>query len=272
MDILKQINIEKIIEITLGILPKIALALGTLIVGLWIIKRIAKVVEKSMQRANIDESLSKFIASLLRVGLKVMLFISVLSMLGIATTSFIAILGAAGLAVGMALQSSLGNFAGGVLIILFRPYKVGDLVEAEGITGIVKEIQIFNTIITTLENKTVIIPNGAMSAAKITNYNSEPIKRVDFTFGIGYEDDLVKAKEILGNILVNNSKTLDSPGIEVYVSELAASSVDLIARAWCKTEDYWAVYFQTQEEVKLTFDKEGISFPFPQRTVHQISN
>ncbi|MCL4151664.1 UNVERIFIED_CONTAM: hypothetical protein GTU68_008984 [Idotea baltica] len=244
--------------------------LATLIIGLWAIKWATKLVRKSMQTAKVDESLRKFIASLVNISLKVMLLISVISMLGVATTSFVALLGAAGLAVGMALQGSLGNFAGGVLIILFRPYIVGDLIEAEGFVGKVKEIQIFNTIITTLDNKTAIIPNGTMSSANIINYNSEPIKRVDLTYGISYDDDLVHAKKILKDIASANEKILKDQGQEIYVSELADSSVNLLIRVWAKTEDYWAVYFSMQEAVKLGFDKEGISFPYPQRDVHNI--
>ncbi|MCL4162491.1 UNVERIFIED_CONTAM: hypothetical protein GTU68_057356, partial [Idotea baltica] len=183
-------------------------------------------------------------------------------------TSFVALLGAAGLAVGLALQGSLGNFAGGVLILLFRPYKVGDLIEAHGSKGVVKEIEIFNTIITTLDNKTVIVPNGMMSATSIVNYNTEPLKRVDITFGIGYGDDIAKAKAVLKDLAESHAKVLKTPESEFYVSELADSSVNLLVRLWCKTEDYWAVFFYMQEQVKLSFDKEGISIPFPQRDVH----
>jgi len=205
---------------------------------------------------------------LISVILKVMLIISVASMIGIQMTSFIAVLGAAGLAVGLALQGSLANFAGGVLILFFKPYKIGDFIDASGFMGSVKEIQIFNTILKTPDNKTIIIPNGTLSNASITNFSTEETRRVDMTFGIGYSDDIQKAKNILESLLKNDSRVLNDPAYMIVVSELADSSVNLVVRAWCNSADYWNIYFSMQERVKLEFDKQGISIPFPQRDVH----
>jgi small conductance mechanosensitive channel len=189
-------------------------------------------------------------------------------MVGIATTSFVAILGAAGLAIGLALQGSLANFAGGVLILLFKPFKVGDYIEAQGYSGTVNEIQIFNTILKSLDNKTIIIPNGNLSNDCITNYSTEPLRRVDFVFGIGYEDDIKKAKEVLLTIIKSDSRVLKEPEPFVSIGELGDSSVNFTVRVWCNKEAYWDVYFDMFEKVKLEFDKQGISIPFPQRDVH----
>ena len=183
-------------------------------------------------------------------------------------TSFIAVLGAAGLAVGLALQGSLQNFAGGVLILFFKPYKIGDFVDAAGYMGTVKEIQIFNTILKTPDNKTIIIPNGILSNASLTNFSTEPTRRVDMTFGIGYSDDILKAKSVLESLLKSDNRILNDPAYMIVVSELADSSVNLVVRAWCNSADYWGIYFSMQEKVKLEFDKQGISIPFPQRDVH----
>ncbi len=259
---------EKAIELLSTYGPKLLLAIVTLIIGLWIIKLIVRTFKKGFERSNIDVSLRSFLLSLTRILLKVMLVISVASMVGIQMTSFIAILGAAGLAVGLALQGSLANFAGGVLILLFKPFKVGDFVDAGGHTGTVKEIQIFNTIMKTPDNKTIIIPNGSLSNGSITNFSTEPNRRVDMTFGIGYSDDIKKAKETLETILKNDSRVLDDPAPTVAVSGLGDSSVNFAVRPWCSSADYWSVYFDTHEKVKLEFDRAGISIPFPQQDVH----
>ena len=197
-----------------------------------------------------------------------MLLISVVSMLGVATTSFIAVLGAAGLAIGLALQGSLANFAGGVLIALFKPFVAGDVIDAQGFLGKVEKIEIFNTIIKTPDNQKVILPNGPLSNGPITNVTAEPIRRVDMVFGIGYDDDIKKAQGILLEIARNNTKVLKDPAPQVRVGELADSSVNFKVRPWCKTEDYWDVYFDITEEVKKRFDSEGVSIPYPQTDVH----
>jgi len=248
--------------------PRFLLAIVILIIGLWIIKGFVGGLGRKMERSNTDVSLRGFLLSLVRVLLKVMLVISVASMLGIEMTSFIAILGAAGLAVGLALQGSLANFAGGVLILLFKPFKIGDFIDAAGFMGTVKEIQIFNTILTTTDNKTIIIPNGVLSNGSVTNYSTEDNRRVDMVFGIGYSDDLKKAKAIIGDILKGDGRVLKEPESLIVVSELGDSSVNLTVRAWCGKADYWGIFFDTHEKVKLEFDKQGVSIPFPQRDVH----
>jgi small conductance mechanosensitive channel len=258
----------KAIELLMAYGPKLLLAIVTLIIGLWIIKLFVKGIGRAMERSKIEITLHKFLLGFIGVILKAMLIISVASMIGIQMTSFIAVLGAAGLAVGLALQGSLANFAGGVLILFFKPYKIGDFVDAAGYMGTVKEIQIFNTILKTPDNKTVIIPNGILSNASLTNFSTEPTRRVDMTFGIGYSDDILKAKSVLESLLKSDSRILNDPAYMIVVSELADSSVNLVVRAWCNSADYWDIYFSMQEKVKLEFDKQGISIPFPQRDVH----
>ncbi len=248
--------------------PQFLWAAVTLLVGFWAIKIINKFANKAMTKGKVDVSLQKFIASLLSIGLKILLLISVAGMLGIATASFVAVIGAAGLAVGLALQGSLANFAGGVLILLLKPFKVGDVIEAQGHTGKVEQIQIFNTILKTPDNKTIILPNASVSNGNITNYSTEPRRRVDMTFGIGYDDDLKKAKQILQAMVENDARILKDPAPVVLVSELADSSVNFAVRAWVNAADYWDVYFDFQEKVKLTFDEQGISIPYPQQDVH----
>jgi small conductance mechanosensitive channel len=248
--------------------PKLILAIVTLIIGLWVIKLFMKSIGKTMEPMEIDVSLQKFLVSLFGVLLKILLVISVVSMIGVQTTSFIAILGATALAVGLALQGSLANFAGGVLILLFKPFKVGDVIDAQGYLGTVNDIKILNTVLKTPDNKMVVIPNGTLSNNSITNFSTEPTRRVDMTFGIGYSDDLKKAKEILNNVVNSDSRVLKDPKPMVVVSELADSSVNFAVRVWCNNADYWGVFFDTQEKVKLEFDNQGISIPFPQRDVH----
>ncbi len=248
--------------------PKVIGAIVVLLIGLRIIKALTKATKKMMTKRNMDASLIPFLTSMISIILKVLLFISVMSMVGIAMTSFIAILGAAGLAIGMALSGTLQNFAGGVMILLFKPFKVGDFVEAQGYMGVVKEIQIFNTIMTTVDNKQVIIPNGGLSTSSMTNYSAEPTRRVDFTFGIGYNDDIDKAREIILGEVAKLPEVLPEPAPFVAVSELADSSVNFTTRLWVKGEDYWTVFFAMNENVKKAFDANNISIPFPQTDVH----
>ena len=248
--------------------PNFLLTIVVLVIGFWIIKFIIKGSSKAMDKSKIEESLKRFLLSLIGIGLKALLLISIASMLGIATTSFVAVLGAAGLAVGLSLQGSLSNFAGGVLIILFKPFKVGDVIDAQGHIGSVDSIQVFNTILKTPDNKTIIIPNGNLSNGSITNYTTEERRRVDMTFGIGYGDDLKKAKQVLHDLINADEHIFSEPEPLVVVSELGDSSVNFAVRVWAKTSDYWAIYFDMQEKVKLEFDKQGISIPFPQSDVH----
>jgi small conductance mechanosensitive channel len=221
-----------------------------------------------MDRSEVDVSLKKFLNSLLGILLKTLLLISVASMVGIATASFVAIIAGAGLAVGLALQGSLANFAGGVLILLFKPFKVGDFIDAQGYTGTVNEITIFTTILKTRDNKTVIIPNGALSNGSMVNFSTESMRRVDMTFGIGYGDSIEKAKQVLTRLVESDVRIHKELASQIIVDELGESSVNFKVRVWCNSTDYWGIYFDMQEKVKQTFDKEGISIPFPQRDVH----
>ncbi len=250
--------------------PQLALPIVTLIVGLWLIKVVCAALKKAFARSHMEATLQNSIETLMSTGLKALLFISVASMVGIETTSFIAILCAAGLAVGLALQGSLGNFAGGVLILLFRPYKVGDFVEACGQAGVVREITIFNTVMTTGDNKTIILPNGAVSNGAITNYSTQKTRRVDIVFGVELyipKDDLRKAKDILNGLIAADDRILKDPAPMVVVSALGDSAVDITTRSWVATGDYWGVYFDLMENAKLGLDEAGISVPYPQAEV-----
>jgi len=219
-----------------------------------------------------DESLKPFLKGLVGMLLKALLFISVLGMIGIEMTSFIAILGAVGLAVGMALSGTLQNFAGGVMILIFKPFKIGDFIEAQGYMGVVKEIQIFNTIVTTPDNKTIIIPNGGLSTSSMINYSTEEERRVDWTIGIAYGDDVDKARAVIKRLCDEDSRILKDPEVFIAVSELADSSVNFAVRAWVKAPDYWGVFFDLNENVYKTFGKEGLNIPFPQMDVHVHKN
>ena len=248
--------------------PKLLGAIVALIIGLWIIGWILRVIKRVMTKANVDESLRPFLKSLIGAVLKVMLGISIMTMLGIEMTSFIAILAAAGLAVGMALSGTLQNFAGGVMILLFKPYKVGDFIEAQGYMGSVKEIQIFVTILTTGDNKTIIIPNGPLSNGSLTNFSTQENRRVDWTFGIAYGDDINKAKDIIRNILEADERVHKDPAVFIALGAMADSSVNLTVRVWVAAPDYWGVFFDTNEKVYHAFNAGGINIPFPQMDVH----
>ena len=248
--------------------PQLLLAIVVLIVGLWVINRFVAATRRTMEARSFDPTLGRFLTSLLSVIFKALLLISAASMIGIATTSFIAILGAAGLAIGLALQGSLANFAGGVLVLMFRPFKVGDFIEAQGIAGTVAEIQIFNTVIRTPDNKVMIVPNGPISNGIITNYSKEATRRVDFVFGIGYGDDIAQARTVLEGLISADERILSDPPSLVVVSELADSSVNFTVRVWVNSPDYSSVKFDMIEAVKLAFDRASISIPFPQSDVH----
>lgn len=233
------------------------------IIGSWIIKKLMKVVKKLMLKKDYDEALQKFLLSILGGLLKVFLIITVIGTLGVETTSFAAIIAAAGLAIGLALQGSLANFAGGVLLIIFKPYKIGDLIEAQDSLGVVKEIEIFTTKLVTPDNKLAIVPNGAMANGNIVNYTAEGKMRVDTVIGVGYDEDIKKTKEVLMEVLTSNPKVLQDPAPSVNVMELADSSVNFAVRPYCKPEDYWDVYFGTYENSKIALDKAGIEIPYP---------
>ena len=248
--------------------PKLLGAIVVYIIGNMIIKWMVKKIDKVMEKRETDDSLKPFLRSLFGALLKTLLIISVLGMLGVEMTSFIAILGAAGLAVGMALSGTLQNFAGGVVILLFKPYRVNDFIEAQGYTGVVKEIQIFTTILLTPDNKTVIIPNGSLATGSLINYSAEPTRRVDFSYGIAYGDSVQKAREIIMEVIATDDRILKDPEPFIGLGELADSSVNLSTRVWVKTEDYWGVFFSMNEKVYEALDQGGISIPFPQVDVH----
>ncbi|MDR6239162.1 mechanosensitive ion channel family protein [Aureibacter tunicatorum] len=247
---------------------KVILAAITLIVGLWIIGVITRSFKKILKKREVDPTLTPFLVSITNIGLKVMLGVSVLSMLGVAMTSFVAILGAAGLAVGLALQGTLQNFAGGVLILGFRPFKVGDFIEAQGYMGTVEEIQIFNTILLTVDNKTVIIPNGGLSTGSMINFSAQKKRRVDFTFGIAYGDDVKKAKEIMQSVIDSDERILKGEDNFIGLIALADSSVNFTVRVWVNAENYWPVYFDTNEKMYDALSNGGLNIPFPQMDVH----
>jgi small conductance mechanosensitive channel len=259
---------EKINDVVIAFGPRLIGAIITLIIGWWIIKIIQRSMRKSFEKREMEPSLRGFLNSMIGILLKVLLLISVIGMIGVQMTSFIAILGAVGLAVGMALSGTLQNFAGGVIILLFKPFKVGDYIEAQGHSGSVNEIQIFNTILKTPDNKTIIIPNGGLSNSSMTNYSTEPRRRVDFVFGIGYGDDVDKARSVIRKLIDDDERILKDPEPFIAVSELADSSVNLVVRVWAEASNYWGIYFDMHEKVYKSFDKEGLNIPFPQMDVH----
>lgn len=261
-------NVNEILELIQDFAIDLLLAIVTLIIGLWVIKIIMGGIRRGMEKRDVDATLRKFLGSILGILLKIMLIISVISMVGVEMTSFVAILAAAGLAVGLALSGTLQNFAGGVILILFKPFKVGDFIDAQGYMGTVNEIQIFNTILKTVDNKTVIIPNGPLSTGPMTNFSTEPRRRVDFTFGIGYSDDIDKAKDVIKSLIDADERILRDPEPFIAVSELADSSVNFAVRVWVEAANYWGVFFDMTENVKKSFDKKGVSIPFPQTDVH----
>ena len=247
---------------------KLILAILTLTIGLWFIKIVVRGFSSIMDRKHLDESLKPFLRNLASTLLKVMLVISVMGMIGIEMTSFIAVLGAVGLAVGMALSGTLQNFAGGVMILIFKPFKVGDYIDATGYSGTVREIQVFNTIMKTPDNKTIIIPNGPLSGSSMINYSIEATRRVDMTFSTGYNDDINKTKTVLNKLIDEDERILRDPEPFVAVSQLADSTVNFVVRVWCNSPNYSIIYHDMQEKVKSTFDHEGISIPYPQREIH----
>ena len=260
--------LEQINTIALEYGPKLIGALAVWIIGSWVIRSLTNAFARNLEKREVDDSLKPFLKTLVGTLLKVLLIISVLGMLGVEMTSFIAILGAAGLAIGMALSGTLQNFAGGVMILLFKPFKVGDVIEAQGFLGSVSEIQIFNTILKSPDNKTIIIPNGGLATSAMTNYTTESQRRVDWTFGIGYGDDLDKAKSIIENLANQDPRILKDPELFIALSEMADSSVNFAVRAWVNTDDYWNVFFEMNEKVYKAFEAEGINIPFPQMDVH----
>ncbi|XLS29834.1 mechanosensitive ion channel family protein [Flavobacteriaceae bacterium M23B6Z8] len=264
MDIQKWIDAGFTLLMDYG--PKVIGALLIWIIGSWVVKNIIKALKRSMKKKEYDPTLQGFLMNILSWGLKIVLILAVLGTVGVETTSFAAILAAAGLAVGLALQGSLANFAGGVLIMIFKPFKVGQLIEAQGELGVVKEIQIFTTKLKSPTNKEIIIPNGTLSNGNIVNYTSNGILRVDHTIGVGYDTDIKQAKEVLMKVLTSQEKVLNDPAPTVSVSALADSSINFAVRPWATVEDYWDVYHDTLEIAKKALDDAGIEIPYP----HQV--
>ncbi len=238
------------------------------VVGKWVVNLVTKLVNAGMTKSKVDSVLVDFVSGIIKSVLILFVIIAALGKLGVDTTSLVALIGAAGLAIGLSLQSSLQNFASGVMLIMFRPFTTGDFVEAAGISGVVEKITIFNTMMKTGDNKEMIVPNGAIYGGVIINYSAKATRRIDMVFGIGYDDDIRKAKEIMQEILSADERVLEDPAPLIAVSELADSSVNFVVRPWVKSADYWAVMFDVTEKVKLAFDEQGVSIPYPQMDVH----
>ena len=247
----------------------IVMAIAIFIIGKFVVSMIVKFAKKLMTKGGVDSLLVNFISSIVKTVLLLFVVIAALNQLGVDTTSMIALIGAAGLAIGLALQGTLQNLASGVMLIIFRPFTAGDFIDAAGVAGVVEDIGIFSITMRTGDNREIIIPNGAIYGGTITNNSRRATRRVDMVFGIGYDDDLLKAKEIIGRILSEDERILADPAPTVAVGELADSSVNFNVRPWCKTSDYWGVYADVHEKIKLTFDAEGISIPYPQMDIHQ---
>ncbi len=263
---------SKAIELGMVFVPKIFFALLVLWIGFKIATKISNMVTKMLNaRPEMDASLNSFLTSIVSMGLKVLVVLTAAGMVGIEVTSFIALLGAASLAIGVSLQGALSNFAGGVMLLLFRPFRVGDMINAQGEQGVVKEINIVSTVLTTLDNRRVILPNGTLANDKIINYSAEGLIRVDLAFGIAYEDNIDEAKKVIAQKIEETEKTLSDPAPTIAVESLGESSVNIACRAWCKPEHYWDVYFELTENIKKAFDENGISIPYPQRVVHTVA-
>ncbi|MFC1705944.1 mechanosensitive ion channel family protein [Planctomycetota bacterium] len=273
------LNLTKILDTVAGFLStqgltfliNIITALIIYVIGKWVAKLLTRVSKKLMTNAGVDEMLVGFLENIVYAMLLTLVVIAAIGRLGVETTSFAAVLAAAGLAIGFALQSSLGNFAAGVMIIVFKPFKIGDLIEAGGTLGVVKEISIFTTTFLSADNKKIIVPNGAVVGGTITNFSAMETRRVDMVFGCGYGDDLLKAKKVLEEIVASDERILKDPAPAVAVAALADSSVNFNVRPWVKAEDYWAIYSHVHEQVKLRFDADGLSIPYPQTDLHVVT-
>ena len=263
--------LTKMIDLGISVGSKILLAIVVFLVGRWIVRRLNKLLAKILEKRHVEASLSTFVKSLVNITLTLLLIIVVIGVLGIETSSFIALFASAGVAIGMALSGTLQNFAGGVMILLFKPFKVGDTIEAQGQSGTVREIQIFNTILATPDNKIIIIPNGGLSTGMMKNFSKEATRRVDWEFGIAYGDDYTKAKKVIARLLDADSRVLKDPAYFIALTSLGASSVNIVVRAWVNSGDYWGVYFDMNEKVYKTFAEEDLNIPFPQMDVHVIS-
>ena len=260
--------VNKLIDLSVSFGSKLLVALLVFFIGRWIVKKLNRLVINILTKRHVEASLATFTKSLVSITLNFTLVIIIISVLGIETSSFIALFASAGVAVGMALSGTLQNFAGGVMILLFKPFKVGDYIEAQGQSGTVKEIQIFNTIITTTDNKVIIIPNGGLSTGIMMNYSKESQRRVDWVFGIGYGDSYEHAKTVIARLLDNDPRVLKDPNYFIALTALNSSSVDIVVRAWVKAENYWGVFFDMNEKVYKTFAEENLNIAFAQMDVH----
>jgi len=263
-----EFNFDKISDMIVEYTPRVIGAILTLIIGFWIIGRVTNLMKRTMQRREVDPTIRPFLVSLVDILLKILLLLSVASMFGVEITSFVAMFGAIAFAIGLALQGSLGHLASGILLLIFKPYEVGDLVEIAGETGHVQAIQLFNTILLTPDNKKVIIPNGVVASGVMTNISGQDVIRVDMTYGIGYDDDIDKAREVIQQVADACPQVLHDRPVDIFVKEHADSSVNFAVRPWAKSEHYWDVYFYMHEHIKKAFDKAGVGIPFPQVDVH----
>lgn len=261
-------SLDKISDLLIEYAPRVVGAILTLIIGFWIAGTLAKMVGKTLEKRNVDLTIRPFLISLVRIGLKVLVILSAAGMFGLQVTSFIAILGAAAFAIGLALQGTLGHLASGVLILIFKPYRAGDFVITQGYSGTVKEIQLFNTILTTLDNRIIIVPNGTVTGSPLENLTVTGERRVDLTLGIGYSDDIDKARAVIDSVIKECPGVKFEKGHDIFVKNLGDSSVDFAVRFWTDTADYWPAFFYMQEHIKKAFDREGVGIPFPQMDVH----
>lgn len=257
-----------VIKWVLNLSARVLIALAIFFIGRWIIRYLRKLLRRMMERRAVEASLKSFLLNLVSITLTLFLIIVIIGILGIDTTSFVAIFASAGLAIGMALSGTLQNFAGGVMILIFKPFRVGDFIEAQGQTGTVKEIQLFNTVINTTDNKTIMIPNGGISTGIINNYSKESLRRVEWTFGIGYGDDYDLAKATIASMLDQDERVLKDPAYFIALSSLGDSSVNIVVRAWTSTGDFWSVFFDMNEKVYKQFPIVGLNIPYPQMDVH----
>ena len=260
--------VEKLIDFSIDAGKDILVAVLIYVIGRFIIKYINKLIAKIMEKRKLETSVQTFLRSLLNILLNLILAFAIIGKLGVETTSFAALLASAGVAVGMALSGNLSNFAGGLIILVFKPFKVGDYIEGAGVSGTVQEIQIFHTILVTPDNRVIFAPNGSLSSNAVINYSKKDIRRVDFTFGVEYNEDFEKVKAVVQQVIDSDSRILKNPSFVIEIGALSASSVDITVRVWVKSSDYWDVFFWMNRTVYATFNKEGIGFPFPQLTIH----
>lgn len=262
--------LDKILDLSISAGKNILMALLVYIVGRFLIKLVRNLLEKALVHRKLDPGVRTFMQSMLNIVLNILLIISVIGALGVNTTSFAALLASAGVAIGMALSGNLQNVAGGLVILVFKPYRVGDFIEAQGVQGTVREIQIFHTILNTVDNKEVYVPNGSMSNAVVVNYNRNATRRLDWTIGIDYGEDVKKASDVIREVLAADKRVLAEPAPFIAVGALADSSVNIVVRVWVNTSDYWGVHHETLQNIYNSFNERGINFPFPQQTVHLV--